>query len=64
MAYLDGQILDELRKLNQGPADHTPVLLDMLAELRLLRVSVYDNLEMGTGTSDSVNILVPDAPSL
>ena len=62
MAYLDGQILNELRKLNQAilGSDSKSDFGEMLRELKLLRLAVSESLDVDL---EQINIDVADAKS-
>lgn len=62
MAYLDGQILFELRKLNAAMVgvDTKSDLQQMLTELRLLRLAVSESLDADL---EQINIDTVDAVS-
>ena len=62
MAYADGQILEELRKMNKAivGVDNKSDLGQMLTELRLLRLAVSESLDVDL---EQVNIDTPDAIS-
>ena len=63
MAYLDGQILNELRKLNQAilGSDSKSDFGEMLRELKLLRLAVSESLDVDL---EQINIDVADAKSV
>lgn len=62
MAYLDGQILAELRKLNAAMVgvDSKSDLQQMLTELRLLRLAVSESLDVDL---EQINVDTVDAVS-
>ena len=62
MAYADGQILEELKKLNKAVAgvDNKSDLGQMLKELQLLRLAVSESLDVDL---EQINVDVADAVS-
>ena len=62
MAYADGQILEELRKMNKAivGVDNKSDLGQMLTELRLLRLAVSESLDVDL---EQINVDTPDAIS-